>query len=441
MFELVEEHYLTDYKYHKSALFAAQSTLFIRLSAFPLLIKKVSLLPLTLQKNPQRLKNKLMNRIDMNDLGMAKTIPIKRSRIKANKYHLILSILLFSFTNHTKIANSCTTSGIPRNINDKIDAYVRKTLTDHGVPGAALAIIKDGKIVHQKNYGYANLEHEVLISKQSIFRLYSLSKPIVTVSVFKLIEQGKLDLEEEISLYLKDLPEAWNTIKIKHLLSYSSGLPDMGQPYLEVKDLTEEAIKARIYPLPLNFEKGERFEYSQTNFWFLQTILEKVSNSKLSEIVLNHQFPDRTESVFFSCDVRDIIKHRTTAYFPFLKGQLTIELPYYTGEYSLAASGLHLTLQDFMDWDRRFHQSQLISETSKQKMWASFPYSNSAEEFAYGWGKYATNIGDAYGFTGSGSTMYRTFPTKNISIIFLANGFTTHYDLGNMANQLAGMIH
>ena len=175
-------------------------------------------------------------------------------------------------------------------ITDKIDNYLKKILSDNGVPGATLAIIKDGKVIHQQNYGYANLEHEVPVSDKSIFRLYSLSKPIFSVSVFKLIEQGKLNLEDEISLYLEDLPKVWNAIKIKHLLTYSSGLPDMAQPYLEIRDLTEEAIKARTYPLSINFEKGDRFEYSQANFWLLQRILEKVTKSKVSDFVLNHQF-------------------------------------------------------------------------------------------------------------------------------------------------------
>ena len=352
----------------------------------------------------------------------------------------MISILLLSFSSEIEIASSCSQSRQQDNINDKIDNYLKKVLADNGVPGAALAIIKDGKVIHQQNYGYANLEHEVPISDKSIFRLYSLSKPIFSVSVFKLIEQGKLNLEDEISLYLEDLPKVWNAIKIKHLLTYSSGLPDMAQPYLEIRDLTEEAIKARTYPLSINFEKGDRFEYSQTNFWLLQRILEKVTKSKVSDFVLNHQFSDNPGSVFYSVDARDIIKHRTTAYFPFLKGTLTIELPYYTGDYSLALSGLHLRLQDFIDWDQRFQQSLLISAESKQKMWASFPYSNSEEIFAYGWGKYATNSGYAYGFTGTGCTMYRTFPDKNISVIFLANGFTTRYDMGNMANQLVEMI-
>jgi len=348
-----------------------------------------------------------------------------------NKYYFIISILLFSCSSEVKMASSSQNRQ-----QDKIDEYLKKILIDNGVSGAALAIIKDGKIVHQQNYGYANLEHEVPISDKSIFRLYSLSKSIFSVSIFKLIEEGKLNLEDNISIYLEDLPKTWESIKIKHLLTYSSGLPDILQPYLEIRDLTEKAIKSRIYKLPLNFGVGERFEYSQTNFWLLQRILEKITRSKVSAFVLNHQFYNNSATVFYSVDARDIIKHRTTAYFPFVKGTLTIELPYYTDDYSISLSGLHLRLQDFIDWDQRFQQSQLISVESKQKMWATFPYSNSEETFAYGWGKYATNSGYAYGFTGTGCTMYRTFPDKNISVIFLANGFTTRYDMGNMANQL-----
>ena len=89
-----------------------------------------------------------------------------------------------------------------------IDSYVESIRNRYEIPGVALAVIKDQKVIHQNYYGYANLEHQVPVSENSLFRLYSLTKPIVSVGVFQLIEQGKVKLEDKISAFFVDLPSS-----------------------------------------------------------------------------------------------------------------------------------------------------------------------------------------------------------------------------------------
>ncbi len=96
-----------------------------------------------------------------------------------------------------------------------------------GIPGAAVAVIKNEEVVYKKYLGQASLEYDAAITNKSLFRLHSLSKIFVAVGVFQLIEEKKMALEDPISKYLTDLPLAWQAVKIKHLLSHSSGLPDM----------------------------------------------------------------------------------------------------------------------------------------------------------------------------------------------------------------------
>lgn len=353
--------------------------------------------------------------------------------------------LFFSFF---LLALSCTENKIELNkeksiqtelFND-IDEYIQTVQKRYSIPGIACAIIQDGQVVFQKNYGYANLEHQVPVSDSSIFRLYSLTKPIVSVGVFSLIEEGKLNLEDKVSDYLSDLPNEWKEIQIQHLLSCSSGLPDMVQPYNEIKDLNEEEIKKRCFSLPINFKAGERFEYSQTNFWLLQRIVEKVSKMSISDFIIKRQFTRNTGSVIFSSDARDIIKNRATSYFPFSKGTMTIEHPYYLGDYSYSMNGLNLTLQDFIEWDKQFNEGKLIKKETIDLMWESFPFSNSNDTFTYGWGKFSSSGYLSYGFTGTGCTLYRNFPERNLSVIFLANGFSIWHNMDYLSNNLANII-
>lgn len=350
---------------------------------------------------------------------------------------LLLTCVGLSFSSLAQQNNNTSTS----TLSEKIDQYIQRIQKRHDVPGVALAVIKDGKVIHRKNYGYANLEHRVPVSDQSLFRLYSLSKPIVVVGLFSLIEKGKLSLEDKVSDYMTGLPETWQKIQIKHLLSHSSGLPDMGQPYDEVKDLSEEAQKQRVFALPLAFDPGEHYQYNQTNFWLLQRIIEKGSQSSLSDFITKNQFNPVIDTVFFSSDARDIIPNRATPYFPFDKpGVLTITHPHYAGDYSYAMNGLHLSLNDFIAWDKKFSQQQLINQQSIDKMWENFPFEDPREVFTYGWSTYNLNGHPSYGFSGSGSTIYRVFPEDNLSIIFLANGFSSWYNLSMMINYMAQLV-
>lgn len=356
------------------------------------------------------------------------------------RLYIALSIIFFLSACTQKTTDTNKEKKAQASSFNAIDEYIQLYQERYSIPGISCAIIKDGEVVFQKNYGYANVEHKVSVTDSSLFRLYSLTKPIISVGLFSLIENGRIGLEDKVSDYLIDVPDEWGKVQIKHLLSFSSGLPDMANPYNEIKDLEEEAITKRTFLLPVNFKAGERFEYSQTNFWILQKIIEKVSGMSISDFIIQKQFSKNTESVIFSSDARDIIENRVTSYFPFAKGTMTIEHPYYLGDYSYSMNGLNLSLNDFIVWDKKFNNEQLIKKETIDTMWASFPFSNSEDFFAYGWGKYSSSNYTSYGFTGTGCTMYRNFPERNMSVIFLANGFSVWHNMDYLANNLAHKV-
>ncbi len=354
------------------------------------------------------------------------------------KKYFILSCFLFPIICFAQ-KNSTSINENIAELNVELDNYIHQLIDRQGIPGVSLAIVKDDKIIHKKNYGYANLEHQVPISDQSIFRVYSLTKPIISVGIFQLIEQGKLNLEDEVSKYLSDLPEAWNTIRIKHLLSHCSGLPDMA-PIPDFQDLSEEEAKEKVFSQDIKFPPGSKYDYNQTGFWILQRIIEKIEGVSLSSFIFENQFDPSLDTAFFSSDSRDIIKHRATPYFPFAKGSLMIDHSYLQGTYAYAKNGLNITLDEFIKWDRKLSKNQLIKEASKNKMWEEFPYLFSKKRFAYGWDKRMVNQHISYGFSGSLVTAYRIFPKDNLSIIFLSNGLSYWYNIENIVNHIASLV-
>jgi len=324
----------------------------------------------------------------------------------------------------------------------ELDDFINQVISDVGMPGAAVAVINNGKVIHRNNYGWASIEHEVPVSDRSSFQLYSLTKPIISVAIFKLIEEGVLDLEDDITTHIDGLPKAWSNVKVKHLMTHSTGLPDMfgSNPY-ELQDLTESQAKQRVFDMSIRFEAGSRFEYNQTNAWLLKELIESVSKEGLEDYIRRTQFTESDkESMYFLGDAREIVKHKTTSYFPWLKGHLTIDLPYVNGEYFYAGNGLHVTLNELIKWDQQFTANQLISKRTKEIMWTPFPYANDDEIFASGWNIHRTNANYSYGFTGSSVTMYRTIPEKELSVIFLANGFTNNYSQHALMDEIIRLV-
>lgn len=327
-------------------------------------------------------------------------------------------------------------------LSPEIDAFIERLLADHGVPGVALAIVKGGEVVHKRCHGFASLEHEVPVRTNTVFQLFSLTKPMIAVGVYGLIESGSLNLDEPVGKHVEGLPEAWRGIELKHLIAHASGLPDMaaGSPY-DIRDDTLEEAQARTFALPLQFAKGERYAYNQTNYWLLKEVLEKVSGQSLSDLILGSQFPDAVEgSAFFSNDARDIHPRRATTYFPWLKGRLAIDLPYTNGDYFLACNGLHVSLDEFIRWDAKLRSHALLSEESRAAMWEPYPYANDAKLFGAGWNIVESSAGLGYGFSGSLSTIYRTFPGDDLSIIFLSNGFAEMYSQDALVRELRDAV-
>jgi CubicO group peptidase (beta-lactamase class C family) len=340
--------------------------------------------------------------------------------------------MLISCTQKTPQANSQSTK-------ERIDAYVKHLQKRHEIPGVALTVIKDNTVFYQEVFGYANIEHSSPIHEQSIFRVYSLTKPIVTVGIFQLIERGALSLEDSIGTYIKGLPNSWEDIQIKHLLTHSTGLPDMA-PYHRMEKLSEEEAKKLVFDKKRSSEVGEKYTYNQTNFWLLQLLIEKVSGSSLEDFILNNQFEGNRQQVFFSSNSKDIIKDRVTAYFPFETGTIQISHPTLKGSYMFAANGLNITMEAFVEWNERLLQNKLIKKETREQMWATFPYTKSNKVFTYGWDKRVLNAHPSYGFSGSLITAYRTFPKDNMSIVFLSNGLGNYYNIDNIINHIASII-
>src|SRR4051794_32557786 len=107
-------------------------------------------------------------------------------------------------------------------VQDPVDAIVHEFMLKEQVPGAAVAVVYQGKVLFQRGYGVTDLQTKTPVTPKTVFPLASLSKPFVAMAVLKLVEQKKVDLAAPIGNYLTDIPALWKPIHVRHLLDHTS---------------------------------------------------------------------------------------------------------------------------------------------------------------------------------------------------------------------------
>ncbi len=319
----------------------------------------------------------------------------------------------------------------------EVDIYVNTILERNGIPGAAVAVLQKSKIIHENYYGQASIEFDVPVTEKSIFRVYSLTKVMVSNCIFKLIEDRELSLDDKAAKYLTDLPKDWKPVKIKHLLSHSSGLPEFDVD----ANLTDAEANTTVYSFPIQFEAGDHFDYNQTNYWLLTRIIETVTDKSMEEYLFQHQFPNKNKEVLFSSNSLEIIPNRVTRYSTWNeRGDFQADYPYHSTR-AHAGNGLNISLREFIKWSDRFDNNDYLKEETRNTMWSPFPFTGEGKTVhGHGWGIYPIANQNSYGFTGGGATGMRKFKDGDLTIIWLTNGAQFGYSIDRTINYIAGIV-
>src|ERR1700687_6065834 len=237
-------------------------------------------------------------------------------------------------------------------------------LTKPGSPGCALAVYRDGKIVYAKGYGLANIEENVAITQQSVFDIGSTSKQFTAASILLLEKQGKLSVNDDVRKHIPELPDYGQKITILQLLNHTSGLRD----YLTLMELAgiridsvttdADALALIMRQKALNFAPGSEWLYSNTGFFLLSTIVQRVSGKTLREFAAENIFtPLEMSHTQFRDDHTSLIANRAMAYDAKQKGVgYSLNVSYFeqTGD-----GAVHTTVEDLLKWDENFYSGEI----------------------------------------------------------------------------------
>ena len=285
----------------------------------------------------------------------------------------------------------------------------------------SVLVAQDGKVVLNKGYGFANLEWDVPNTPTSKYRLGSLTKQFTAACILLLEERGKLKIDDPVKKYMPDAPAAWDKVTIFHLLTHTSGIPSFtGFPDYAASEpfpSTPEKLVARFRDKPLEFQPGEKWNYSNSGYVLLGYLIEKISGQTYSQFV--------QENIFTPLGMKDsgydsnsaIIPHRAAGYTPIPNG--IKNAGYIDMTIPLSAGGLYSTTEDLLRWEQGLMGGKLLSPASLQKMTTPFK-----QDYAFGIGVHTEKghkIIDHNGGIEGFNTILQYYPESKLTIIVLAN--------------------
>lgn len=265
---------------------------------------------------------------------------------------------------------------------DKVDDFVRSRLAERNIPGAAVAVIKNGKIIKTKGYGVASVEFNVPVTTETVFEIGSVSKQITAAGIILLMEDGKVNLDEKISKYLPNTPDSWKNVSVRNLLTHTSGIKSYSSlDGFELSKRMKQAdfIKA-LSPHPLDFETGTDYVYSNSGYSLLSYIIESASGKNYWDFMRERIFKPLGMNKTANRDPKFIIPNRAVGYewqnngLVGRDGNLT-DL--------FGAGAIVSTITDLAKWDLALRNDTLLKKNSKTQMWTPLTFSN-GKTYPYG---------------------------------------------------------
>ena len=346
------------------------------------------------------------------------------------KHLIIISLTLAGLFNPQKTLAK-------EDIQSKIDEYIRAYEEINWFSGAIL-VAKDGKVLFEKGYGKSDFENNIQNSPKTKFRICSLTKSFTAMAIMQLEGKGLLSLNDTLSKYITDYP-AGDKITIYHLLTHTSGIVNHTElpSFLTDRRLKPCSVTHTISTFknkPLDFEPGEKFEYSNSNYILLGLIIEKVSGVPYGDFIRDNIFePLEMHNSGFEYHGQEI--ENFAKGYGLANGEIT-DADFRVMSNAHASGALYSTVEDLYRWDRALYTEKLIDKSKLNDMFK--PHKG---KYGYGWGvdeifnkKVSAHGGDVEGF----QTYITRFADDGVCIITLSN--FEHVPIGKINIELAAIL-
>ena len=351
--------------------------------------------------------------------------PIRRSRFCSSLgWVLISAFLVFGVTTASAQIVQPSADAL-----DELDRRIQAHLNEYNIPGGLVAVASRGQIIHLETYGMANVELSVPVTDSSVFEIGSISKQFASAAAMLLVQEDRLGLDAPIHQYLSGLPSEWLGVTVRHLLTHTSGIPD----YEEIRTydvyrfrLTPQEVIQIAHSRPMDFEPGTGWFYSNTGYFLLSMIIERIEGHPLGHVLESRIFGPLGMTQTRMTDPEAIIRHRASGYWVNKIGELINRNPTETSS-TLGAGGILSSAYDLAKWDEALYGDQLLSAESKATMWTPTVLPNGDNTgYAFGWGvrPYKGLTSQSHGGQVAGFVAnFSRYPDQEAAIIVFLNRY------------------
>ena len=287
---------------------------------------------------------------------------------------LVIAFLLMLFFLSTATTSHADT--ISRPFIKKVDNYLTQ-MALRGEFSGTVMLVKNGEVLLNQAFGSSSLERETRDPSDITYRIGSITKQFTAMAILILKDRGLLDFNDSICTYLTDCPDNWQKITIHHLLSHSAGIVDYSklpeaQRYRRIPASSEQ-IMATFNDKPLEFEPGASWHYSNSGYYLLGVIIEKISGQSYITFLEENIFKPlgMTNTGLGVPQVAGYIRRRD---------MLTEWKPYNNANFTFAAGALYSSVGDLLRWDRALYTDILVKYETLDQM-----FQIQAGNYGYGW--------------------------------------------------------
>ncbi len=314
---------------------------------------------------------------------------------------------------------------------DQLVGSLMASIVKSNSPGAAVLVAKDGRILLEKGFGLASIEHRVPITPLTKFRIGSISKQFTAAAILKLSEEGKIGLQDKLSKFIPDYPRG-DEVTVHHLLTHTSGIKSYtGKPDF-IKAVTvglkpEEHI-ATFKQDPYDFSPGEKWNYNNSGYFLLGYLVEKISGESFGDYLRRVFFEPLGMKESGVHEATAILENEATGYM-FESGQVRKALNWDMSKAG-GAGALYSTVGDLYRWNEALFSGKVLQPKTLE---AAFTPVRTKDEdsaepkksgYGYGWAmeemRGLQQIGHSGGLHGFVSDLIR-LPSENFTVTVLAN--------------------
>ncbi len=256
-------------------------------------------------------------------------------------------------------------------------------------PGCAILIARKGQIIYQKSFGNADLELNVPITPEMIFKIGSMTKQFTAIAVLQLMEQNKISLKDSIQKFITDFSPKGHTITIENLLTHTSGIVeytqlDISDPFIRRKDLAPKEIIELFKNKPLEFEPGTKFKYSNSGYFLLGYVIEVITNKRYKDYIQENIIAPLGLTNTYYDDLNRIIPNRVKGY---KKDKATFEnADYQSATIPFSAGALISNNADLYKWNKALFSYTVVKKETLEMAFTPFKLSDGTQtNYGFGW--------------------------------------------------------